>query len=165
MQRRVFYSFHYKPDAPRAAQVRNMGVVEGNRPATDNAWETVKRGGAAAIKRWIADQMRGKSCTVVLVGQETAGRKWIKHEIIESWKKGMGVVWIHVHGLKDLNRQISAKGRNPFLDIPYGDRGQTLFSIVKCYDPAGNNSARRYGWIREHLANIIEEAITIRHKR
>ena len=26
-----------------AAQVRNMGVIEGNRPATDNGWEEVKR--------------------------------------------------------------------------------------------------------------------------
>jgi hypothetical protein len=27
--RKVFYSFHYMPDAWRASQVRNMGVVEG----------------------------------------------------------------------------------------------------------------------------------------
>ena len=32
MARRTFYSFHYKPDNWRAAQVRNMGVIEGNRP-------------------------------------------------------------------------------------------------------------------------------------
>ena len=38
----VFYSFHYNADNARASQVRNMGVVEGNRPATDNEWEQVK---------------------------------------------------------------------------------------------------------------------------
>lgn len=44
MARNVFYSFHYVPDGWRVAQVRNMGVLEGNRPASDNDWERVKRG-------------------------------------------------------------------------------------------------------------------------
>jgi hypothetical protein len=68
MKRRCFYSFHYAPDATRASQVRQIGAIEGNRPATDNDWETVKSGGEAAIKRWIATHMAGKSCTIVLVG-------------------------------------------------------------------------------------------------
>ena len=57
-----------------------FGVIEGNRPATDNDWEVVKRGGDTAIARWIRDQMKGKSCTIVLVGTNTAGRKWINYE-------------------------------------------------------------------------------------
>ena len=103
MKRRVFYSFHYEADNWRAAQVRNIGAIKGNRPATDNDWEAVKRGGDAAIRRWIAGQMHGRSCTVVLVGTNTANRKWINYEIVESWKQGMGVVGIHVHGLRDMN--------------------------------------------------------------
>jgi len=59
MKRRVFYSFHYTPDNWRAGQVRNIGVIEGNRPATDNDWETVKKGGDRAIERWISAQMHG----------------------------------------------------------------------------------------------------------
>ena len=82
MKRRVFYSFHYKPDNWRASKVRNIGAIEGNQPATDNDWETVKRGGDRAIERWIAGQMRGRSCTVVLVGANTANRKWINREIV-----------------------------------------------------------------------------------
>jgi hypothetical protein len=31
MAHRVFFSFHYKPDCWRASQVRNMGVVDGNK--------------------------------------------------------------------------------------------------------------------------------------
>ena len=76
MARRAFYSFHYKPDNWRAAQVRNMGVITGNQPASDNDWETVKRGGDAAIERWISGQMKGKSVAIVLIGEKTAGRKW-----------------------------------------------------------------------------------------
>ena len=161
MKRRVFYSFHYKPDNWRAAQVRNIGVIEGNRPATDNDWEAVKKGGAMVIEKWISDQMHGKSCTVVLVGANTAGRKWINHEIIKSWNVGMGVVGIYIHGLKDAGGQVSTKGRNPFDAIDYGDSGEKLSSVVRCYNPEGS-SQDRYGWIEKHLANAVEEAISIR---
>ena len=58
-----------------------MGVGEGNKPATDNDWETITKGGDKAIQRWIDDQLDGKSCNVVLIGENTAGRKWIKYEI------------------------------------------------------------------------------------
>src|SRR5438046_1660661 len=81
MARRAFYSFHYIPDNWRASQVRMMGVIDGNQPATDNDWETVKKGGDAAIQRWIDGQLDGKSVAIVLVGTNTAGRKWINYEI------------------------------------------------------------------------------------
>ena len=79
MARKVFYSFHYTPDNWRAAQVRQMGVIEGDAPCSDNDWEKVTKGGDDAIKKWIAGQMSGKSCVVVLIGNDTAGRKWINH--------------------------------------------------------------------------------------
>jgi len=85
MPRKVFYSFHYIPDCARAAQIRNMGIVEGNPPASDNDWESVKKGGDAAIQRWIDGQLDGKSCAVVLIGAATAGRKWINYEITSAW--------------------------------------------------------------------------------
>ena len=162
MARKAFYSFHYNPDNWRAAQVRNIGVIEGNRPATDNDWETVKKGGDAAIKRWIVDQIQGRSCTVVLVGSKTTGRKWIDYEIVKSWDDDMGVVGIHIHGLKTSEGTVSVKGKNPFASIKYGNTGKMLSSIVKCYDPAGSNSQQRYQWIEKNLANAAEEAITIR---
>ena len=135
MARRAFYSFHYAPDNWRAATVRNIGVIEGNRPASDNDRETIKKGGDAAIKRWIAGQMYGRSCTVVLVGTNTANRKWINHEIIKSWDDGMGVVGIHIHGLKNSEGRIAMKGNNPFDYIGYGNPGRKLSSIAKCYNP------------------------------
>ena len=162
MARKAFFSFHYKPDASRAAQVRNMGMVAGNTPVSDNDWETVTKGGDAAIKKWIAEQMHGRSCTVVLVGSKTAGRKWIKHEIIKSWDEKMGVVGIHVHGLKNLDGKTATKGDNPFDGITHGDSGKELSTIVKCYTPSGSDSKERYDWIKKHLANAVEEAIKIR---
>lgn len=164
MARRVFYSFHYVPDVTRVSQVRNIGALESNKPASDNDWETVKSGKDTAIKKWIAEQMKGRTCTVVLVGEETANRKWINHEIVESWNKGMGVVGIYIHGLKNMNGNIANKGKNPFDFIDYGDSGKKLSSIVKCYNPQGTNSKDRYAWIAEHLENAVEEAINIRKK-
>ena len=163
MARRSFFSFHYEPDNWRAGQVRNMGLVDGNKPVSDNDWETVTKGGDAAIKKWIADQIYGRSCTVVLVGSNTAKRKWIDYEIIKSWDDGMGVVGIHIHGLKNSGGHTSTKGSNPFAHIGYGNTGKKLSSIVKCYDPGGTNSQERYDWIKTHLANAVEEAIRIRN--
>jgi hypothetical protein len=140
-----------------------MGTVEGNPPARDNDWETLVSGGDAAIEKWIKEQMVGKSCTVVLVGTGTANRKWINHEIVKSWDKGMGVVGIHIHGLKNFEQSTSAKGSNPFDFITHGPTQKKLSSIVKCYDPSGADSKERYAWISKHLANAVEEAITIRN--
>ena len=169
-KRRVFYSFYYKPDVVRASQVRQIGAIEGNKSATDNEWEKITTSGKTqaerdkAIKKWIADQMENRTCTVVLVGQNTANRKWINYEIVKSWNDGMGVVGINIHGLKNFEGEVSTKGANPFDSINYGDTGKKLSSIVKCYNPTGSNSKDRYAWIEEHLANAIEEAIKIRNE-
>ena len=162
MARRSFFSFHYKPDNWRAGQVRNMGMVDGNKPVTDNDWQTVTKGGDDAIKRWIAGQLKGRSCTVVLVGTNTAKRKWIDHEIIKSWDDGMGVVGIYIHGLENSAGKVATRGSNPFAHISYGDDVKKLPSIVKCYAPSGSNGKERYDWIKRHLANAADEAVQIR---
>ncbi len=161
-KRQIFYSFHYNPDCWRAAMVRNIGSIEGNRPAPDNDWETITTGGEEAIKKWIKEQMRYRSCTVVLIGSNTANRKWINHEIVESWNAGMGVVGIHIYGLKDKDSYISEKGKNPFDYITHGGSGKKLSSIVRCYSPSGANSKERYDWIAQYISDAVEEAITIR---
>lgn len=160
MKRRVFYSFHYQPDSWRASQVRNIGVVEGNQPASDNDWEEITEGGESEIEDWIDDQMHGRSCVVVLVGTNTAKRKWINYEIIKGWNDGKGVVGIHVHELKDQYGQVSHSGENPFDHLSIGDK--SFSSIVKCYSPAGSTSQDRYAWIKKYLVPVIEEAIQIR---
>lgn len=161
-KRQVFYSFHYKPDSWRTSQVRNIGVVEGNRPAPDNDWEKIIDAGDEEIKKWIKEQMKYRSCAIILVGNGTANRKWINHEIKESWDAGMGVVGIHIHGLKNNGGFISEKGGNPFNHIIHGKTGNKLSTVVKCYNPAGANSKERYDWISKYLSDAVEEAIRIR---
>jgi hypothetical protein len=163
MARRAFFSFHYEPDNWRAGQVRNMGVIEGNTPVSDNEWESITKGGDGAIEKWINGQLEGKSCTIVLIGANTAGRKWIKYEIEKSWNDGKGLLGIYIHGLKDKDGYQSAKGRNPFGDFTMKrDENQKLSSIVKAYDPPFSTSTYIYNHIKDNLANWVEEAISIR---
>src|SRR4051812_21296529 len=94
MARNAFYSFHYQPDCSRASLVRNMGVIEGNQPVSDNDWETVTKGGDKAIQKWIDDQLKGRSCAIILIGENTANRKWINHEIVTAWDQNKGVLGV-----------------------------------------------------------------------
>ena len=160
MARKVFFSFHYKPDNWRASKVRNIGKVEGNSPASDNGWETVTKGGDAAIKKWIDDQMHGRSCVVVLVGANTAGRKWIKYEIKRAWEAGKGLVGIHVNKLTDVGGQTSAKGANPFAGVTVDD--VALGPLVKCHTPSGTTSKAAYADISDNIETWIEDAIAAR---
>ncbi len=160
MARKVFFSFHYKPDNWRASQIRNIGKVEGNSPASDNDWETVTKGGDAAIKKWIGDQMHGRSCVVVLVGAKTAGRKWIEYEIEKAWKAGKGLVGVHVDKLKDRDGETSAKGANPFAGFTVD--GVPLTQLVTCHTPSGATSKAAYADISDNIESWIEDAIGAR---
>jgi len=166
MARRCFYSFHFDPDSWRAATVRQIGSIEGNSPASDNEWEAITSGADKdqKIRNWIDGQLHGKSSVVVLVGSATANRKWINYEIIKAWDKGLGVVGINIHGLKNSSGQIALPGANPFDYITHGPTKKLLSSIVKRYDPQGADSKARYEWIAKHLSDAVEEAITIRAK-
>ena len=138
-----------------------MGALEGNTPVSDNAWETITKGGDAAIKKWISEQMANRTCTVLLIGQNTSNRKWINHEIIETWKSGMGIVGIHIHNLKNKDGNQSTKGSNPLWNITLGEI--RLSSIAKAYDPPYTLSTSVYAHIKDNIESWVEEAITIRN--
>lgn len=161
MARQVFFSFHYKLDNWRASQVRNIGAIDGNKPASDNDWEEVIAGGDDAIKKWIDGQMKGRSCSVILIGEKTSGRKWIKYEIQRAWRLNKGVLGIFVHNLKDADGDTTAKGGNPFEDFTIGETD--MAKIVKAYDPPYSTSTNVYSHIKDNIEDWIEAAIKIRN--
>ena len=64
--------------------MRTSGVLNkfvNKRPGHAKCWEEVKRKGDDAIKKWIDDEMTGRTCAIVLVGAQTASRKWVTYEI------------------------------------------------------------------------------------
>lgn len=161
MARRCFFSFHYIPDNWRASTVRNIGAIqEGSRSVTDNEWESITNGGAPAIQRWIANEMHGKSCTIVLIGANTANRKWINYEIEKTWADKKGIVGINIHRILDRNRMQSAKGANPFDYVRIGNT--PLSWIAKVYDPPYADSQPVYNYIASNVERWVDEAIAIR---
>lgn len=155
MVRRVFFSFHYDRDVWRTQEVRNIGSIDGSKPVSPNEWEAVKKGREAAIRRWINNQLKGKSCVIVLIGTETAKREWVKYEIEKAWEEEKGVLGIYIHKLKDRYGKQCRKGANPF-------RESGLNHIVHAYDPYQTTSKGVYGHIKKNIADWVETAIAIR---
>jgi hypothetical protein len=111
MARRVFFSFKYE-DVSRAMVVRNSWVTQGKEAAgfVDAAdFEKIKRQGDQAIKNWIDKQLDGTSVTVVLVGEETCGSRWVKYEIKKSIEIGNGLLGIDISKIKDLQGNTSER--------------------------------------------------------
>ncbi|TDB39950.1 MAG: TIR domain-containing protein [Actinobacteria bacterium] len=157
-KRQIFYSFHFDNDVMRVQQIRNIGALEDNKPVSANDWETVKRGGRAAIEKWIDDNMRYRSAVVVLVGTQTANREWVKYEIQKAWADGKGLLGVYVHNVNCPRNGKCAKGANPFDQFTFED-GTKLSTRVKCYDP---NPSDAYGDIASHLESWVENAIAQR---
>ena len=162
MARRVFFSFHFANDFWRTQQVRNINALEGQALANPNAWEEIKLKGDASIKKWIDDNMFGKSCVVVLVGSQTASRPWVIHEISKGWNDGKGVLGIRVNKLLAANGQSSTIGPNPFNKVTFTGSQPTLADVVPLKTPAGAGSRAAYASIANNIETWIEEAIELR---
>ena len=146
MARRVFFSFHYERDVWRASQVRNSWVTKPGREAAgfwDAAeWEEVKKKGDEAVKAWILEQLKGTSVTVVLIGTETASRKYVRYEIQQSWDKGNGLIGVYIHNIKDKDGRTEPKGEDPFVAMG--------FKNIRTYDWVKDNGYENLGeWVEK----------------
>ena len=165
MARRVFFSFHYQQDIERASRVRDTWRLSGEASIVldPDSWEAIKRQGPATIKSWILRQMDDTSVTVVLIGEHTASRRYVKFEVERSLGEGKGILGIYIDGIRDSQGQTSARGRNP-LDGFTAGVPELIFGplhggrIAKQMSPV----LRTYDWVRDdgesHLAAWVEEA-------
>lgn len=160
MPRKVFYSFYYQQDCWRVSQIKQMGAVEGQRLLNSNEWEQIERQ-PQGIKRWINAAMQGKSCVVVLIGEQTCTRPWVDYEIRRGWEEGKGVLGVHIHGLQNRDGYTCAKGLSPFAAISMAS-GRTLADHVPIFDPIGADSKQIYAAIEQHLPAWIDYAIKVR---
>lgn len=144
MARRVFFSFHYERDVWRASQIRNSWLLQPDREAAgfwDNAsWESVKKQGEDAVKRWIKQQLENTSVTVVLIGAETSTRKYVGYEIVESCNRGNGLLGVYIHNQRDRNGFSDTRGRNPLDNWTITQNGikVPLSQIYPSYDWVAN---------------------------
>lgn len=165
MARRVFFSFHYQNDIWRVSQVRNCWRTQGGdtQQFLDAAsWESVKRSGAPAVMAWIDRQLTGTGVTVVLIGEKTSERPYVKHEIRESHNRGNGLLGIYIHKLKNQRGEKSYKGLNPFshmtanieesswLGLSNEIKRRTLSTLYPTYDWIDDNGYKNIrDWIEE----------------
>lgn len=148
--RKVFFSFHYERDCWSVGQVRNSWLANphhDSQPFYDKArWEQVKRSGDAAIKSWIDQNLKGTSVTVVLIGPQTLGRRWVKYEIDQTLQAKKGLIGITLE------------------NVIQPDRLPDRWNRYTTYGPfdAKAPTHRIYSWTvhdgRRNLATWIEDA-------
>ena len=170
MLEKVFFSFHYENDNWRVQQIRNMGVVEGNQLVKPNDWEEIKRKGVDSIKDWIDKQLRHSNVVVVLVGSETAQRRWIQYEIETAWNMGKPILGIEIHELLDGSGNSDLSGCNPFFDFTIDREGKAevyksnyginwygtpMSHYVKLYDPLSDEYRHLF---ENHSIRFINES-------
>lgn len=115
MERRVFFSFHYKY-VWKVNQIRSMPNIIGTAAAgfqDASLWEEAKNKGDKEIKRMIDKGLQNTSVTVVFVTYGTANRKYINYEIDQSLARGNGLVAVQIHHLKDQNGKTGSPGAIP----------------------------------------------------
>lgn len=114
MARRVYFAFHYRDVASfRANVVRNSWVTKPDRDEAGffdaSLWEEAKKKDDDAIKRMINNALEGTSVTVVLIGAETSGRKWVKYEIKKSHERGNGLLGIYIYTISRIKMAVPTK--------------------------------------------------------
>ncbi|MGA2606503.1 MAG: TIR domain-containing protein [Terriglobia bacterium] len=116
MARKVFFSFHYERDIWRTNVVRNSGIVDGSAAGgfyDASLWEEAKKKGDAEVTKLVDKGLVGTSVTVVLIGAETAQRKFVNYEISQSIARGNGLLGIYISGIKDQNGKTDIQGSPP----------------------------------------------------
>jgi len=116
MARKVFFSFHYQRDLWRVNVVRNSGAIEGISAAgfhDASLWEETNRKGDAAVKQLIDSGLDGTTVTVVLIGLETAKRKYVSYEVEQSVTRGNGILGIRINNIKDKDGRTDPPGGVP----------------------------------------------------
>jgi hypothetical protein len=102
--------------------------------------------------------MRYRTCVIVLIGEETADREWVKYEIRKAWNEKKGLFGIYIHNIKDPQTGTCRQGKNPFSQIRFDD-GSLLSEVIKCYNPNPNDA---YNDIKNHMEDWVETAISSR---
>ncbi len=136
MARRVFFSFHYERDIWRANEVRNSWIGRDREDSgffDASLWEDAKRKGDAAIKKLIDAGLQNTSVTAILIGAETAKRKYVEYEITESYARGNGLLAVHIHRLKNSQRLTDVKGENPLANL-YVERDGKRYYLTDLYE-------------------------------
>jgi hypothetical protein len=98
--------------------------------------------------------LKNTTVTAVLIGAKTAEREWVDYEIIESVKRGNGLLGIYIHNLKNQYGKIDIEGKNQFDKWIYGDLNKSLSMYYYTYD-----------WIIDDGYNNFKDWVELAAKR
>jgi hypothetical protein len=114
--------------------------------------EAQKRAGG--IEKWIEDQLKGTSVTVVLYGAQTFDRPWVQHEIKRSHELGKGILAIDIHAINDPQLGADSPGRNPLehWQVTRNGRKVSLREIYNSYDWVLHDGRENMPWWIEEAA-------------
>lgn len=116
MARYAFFSFDYEDVKNFKVNVVRKSWLINHATETfvdGSIWEKEKSKGVALLKSLIDDGLKGTSVTAVLIGNETANRRWVKYEIVKSFERGNGLLGININRIRGKDQTISSKGVNP----------------------------------------------------
>jgi hypothetical protein len=148
MARKVFFSFHYQRDLWRVNVVRNSGTIDGISAAgfhDESLWEETKKKGDEAVKKLINKGLEGTSVTVVLIGSQTATRKYVSCEIERSIARGNGILGVRINNIKDKDGRLDPPGlipealskiNAPIYTYEYGKLGEWVEKAHKKANPS-----------------------------
>ena len=115
MARFVFFSFAYDDVKNfKVNVVRNSWLLK-NKEETfvdGSIWEKSKTKGDTYLIKLIEDGLKNTSVTTILIGEDTANRKWVNYEIVKSFDKGNGIFGIHINRIKG-KTGLTERGENP----------------------------------------------------
>jgi MTH538 TIR-like domain (DUF1863) len=138
----------------RVQQIRNMGVVDGDEPVSPNEWEQLQRKGGG-VEKWIDDNMKYRSCVIVLIGEETYKRPWVKYEIEKAWRDKKGLFGIYIHNLKHPKTGTCRQGPDPISALALKNNDGTRANIA-VYNPDPGDA---YNSIKKNIDSWVEKAI------
>jgi hypothetical protein len=117
------------------------------------SWESLKKSGDIAIKKWIDDQLIGSTVTCLLIGRETDTRKWVHYEIEQSILRKNAILGVYIHNMKDFNGNTDIPGFNPLAKHKVGNKN--LDDIAPLHDWELHDGYKNFGlWIDEAVNNF-----------
>jgi hypothetical protein len=139
MAKRVFFSFHYQDVIDfRANVVRQHWLTTPDREAAGffdaSIWSNAKLAGDVSVKRVINSSLDRTSVTCILIGTHTYVRRWVRYEIMKSFRRGNSLFAVHINSIRGRDQLKKPRGINPLaqLGVAYSDSGltATLWEVV-----------------------------------
>jgi hypothetical protein len=130
MAKKVFFSFHYQDVIDfRANVVRQHWLAKPDREEAgffdSSIWGNAELSGDEGIKRVINAGLTGTSVTCVLIGTGTYARRWVRYEIMKSFRKGNAILSVHINPIMGRDQQTKPNGTNPLrcLGVTFSESG------------------------------------------